>query len=120
MRMRKKLLALVLCGTLACAAIPTIIQDITNIATIVFNDIENHVPFLQVLTDTGSADASLLIAIITSLENDPNLAAAQRAKYTTDCQPYLTQAIALYGTQHPGKPLPVPVAIDAQRVVHAF
>jgi hypothetical protein len=101
--MMKKLLALSLACVIACGNLPVVVQDIENIANTVLVDVMAGKPFAQVLADTGSQDATLLIAIITGIESDPKLPAATRVAYAVACAPYLTQARALAAQQAGGK-----------------
>lgn len=90
-------------GASGCAQLAAVGQDIGNIASIVIADVMAGKPFAQILADTGTADASLLVAIIQAIEGDPNLDAATKAKYVAACAPYLEQAKAMVAAQavHP-------------------
>lgn len=97
MRLRALLLTAVLCT--GCAGLLPIAQDVADITSIVIKDVMAGVPFLQVLKDTGSDDAQLLIAIISAIEADPKLDAPTRALYANKCAPYLSSAMHLAAEQ---------------------
>ena len=97
-----KLRAITFVGLLfcvGCSQLLPIAKDVADIADIVIRDVMAGIPFLQVLKDTGSDDAQLLIAIISAIEADPKLDAPTRALYAKACAPYLTSAIHLAAEQ---------------------
>lgn len=86
--------------TASCANLPAVVSDIAAIVNVVITDIEAGKPFAQVLADTGSDDASLLIAIIQGIEGDPKLDAATKAAYVKACAPYLLEAQVRVAGEH--------------------
>jgi hypothetical protein len=101
---------------IGCANLPAIVQDIANIAQTVIVDVMAGQPFTKVLADTGTEDASLLVAILTGLVGDPNPSnPAQAAAYKKACAPYLAQAKALAAQQKAAGMFPE----SRYRVVHS-
>jgi hypothetical protein len=92
-------LAAITVSATGCAQLAAVGSNIGNIASIVISDILAGKPFDQILADTKSADAQLLVDIIYSIENDPMLSPADKAKYVTACAPYLVQAQTLAAKQ---------------------
>lgn len=61
----------------ACAQLPMIVSDVTNIANIVWSDVQKGETAEQViadvLTQTGSEDVSLVVSIVSTMLADPQL-----------------------------------------------
>jgi hypothetical protein len=91
---------LVLATTLtACAGFIPIAQDVASIVEIVVTDINQGKSFEQVLIDTGSDDAQVLIAIIGAVLADPKTDAPTKAAFAARAQPYLDAATVLAAKQ---------------------
>jgi hypothetical protein len=91
---------LVLATTLtACAGLIPIAQDVASIVQVVAVDIKAGKPFEQVLIDTGSDDAQVLVAIIGAILADPKTDAPTKAAFAARAQPYLDQATVLAAKQ---------------------
>jgi hypothetical protein len=100
--LKLSIVSLVLCA--GCAGLisnlPVIAQDLSNLITIVYNDVVAGKPFAQILIDTGDADGALLLAILTSMESDPKLTPDQKAAYAKLCDPYIAQAKISIAAHH--------------------
>jgi hypothetical protein len=93
---RVLVLAMTLTG---CAALLPVASDVAGIVQTVVTDINQGKPFEQVLIDTGSDDAQVLVAIIGAILADPKTDAPTKAAFAARAQPYLDRATVLAAKQ---------------------
>ena len=105
-----RLLQFIVLATLltSCAALVPVAQDVAGIVQVVIKDVMAGLPFEQVLKDTGSDDAQLLVTIIGAILADPKADPATAKVYAVKCQPYLDRANVLAASQRAAREGRVP------------